>query len=137
MSDDKLIEDMIEAAGKGHAPRITMQRIDALMAAAKVQYHVFPGTTSTVALVTLPNGFSLIGHSAAASPENFDRRIGEEIAFRNARQQLWGLEGYMLRQRLHEMEKHRYGATQTALEPVPAAPAVPAVPETPADPLGR
>lgn len=121
MSDDAEIEAMIEAAGKGHAPRITPKRIDGLMAAAQVQYHVFPGTTLTVACVTLPNGFNLVGHSAAASPENFDRRIGEEIALRNARQQLWGHEGYLLRHLLTQQERHRYGATSLVPEPGPSA----------------
>lgn len=105
MSNDAEIEKMIVEKGKT-APRITKERIDGLIAASKVQYHVFPGTTVTVACVTLPNGFCLIGHSAAASPENFDREIGEAIALGNAKQQLWGHEGYMLRQRLHEIERN-------------------------------
>jgi Phage protein (N4 Gp49/phage Sf6 gene 66) family len=38
--------------------------------------------------------------SAAASPENFDAEIGEKIAYADARNRMWALEGYLLRQRL-------------------------------------
>lgn len=66
------------------------------------QYHVFPGTTLTVCALTLQNGFHVVGESAAASPSNFDEEIGRKIAFDNARNQIWKLEGYLLRSRLAE-----------------------------------
>ena len=62
------VEERIVAAGLT-APRVTPQRIDDLVAAASIQYYVFPGTTLTVCLITLRNGFSVTGESAAASPE--------------------------------------------------------------------
>lgn len=42
------------------------------------------------------------GESAATSPENFDQAIGRKIARENARNKIWGLEGYLLREKLHD-----------------------------------
>jgi len=64
------------------------------------QYHVFPGTTMTVCALTLRNGYIVTGESAAASPENFNQEIGRKIARDNARNKIWALEGYLLREKL-------------------------------------
>lgn len=97
MKDEMEIEAEIQAKGKT-APRLTPADIDA--AILTEQYHVFPGTTLTVCCLTLRNGFTVTGESAAASPENFDAAIGAKIARENARQKIWPLEGYLLRERL-------------------------------------
>lgn len=96
-SDEKSIEAQIQAKGL-NAPRLTPDHIDGRIVSAA--YHVFPGTTLTVCALTLRNGFIVTGTSAAASPENFDPAIGEQIAHRNARERIWELEGYLLRERL-------------------------------------
>lgn len=83
-----------------NAPRLNPDMIDA--AIVSEQYHIFPNTSFTVCLLTLQNGYSVCGESAAASPENFDAAIGRKIARQNARNKIWSLEGYLLRQRLHE-----------------------------------
>ena len=81
------------------AQRITSNDIDGkIMAEA---YHHFPGTTMTVCCLTLTNGYSVVGQSAAASPENFDAEIGQKIARADARDKIWQLEGYLLRERLY------------------------------------
>ena len=81
------------------APRITPYTIDGKI--MDEDYHVFPGTTVTVCCLTLENGFRVIGQSAAASPENFDAEIGRKIARADARDKIWPLEGYLLRESLH------------------------------------
>jgi hypothetical protein len=96
-SDEQSIEKEIQAKGL-NAPRLTPEAIDAVIVSE--QYHVFPGTTLTVCCLTLKNGFTVTGESAAASVENFNREIGEKIARRNARDKIWSLEGYLLRQNL-------------------------------------
>lgn len=99
-------EPEIESAVRGKgltAPRITPEHLDRLVRDSRRQFHVFPGTTLTVCCLTLPNGYSVTGQSAAACPQNFDRVIGERIALADARDKLWALEGYLLRDRLsHE-----------------------------------
>ena len=64
-------------------------------------YYRFPGTTTTVCCLKLQNGFSVIGHSACVDPPNFDERVGRSIAYDNAFQEMWQLEGYRLCQELH------------------------------------
>jgi len=92
------IERDIESRGLT-APRITPDVIDAKISGE--QYHVFPGTTLTVCCLTLENGFTVTGQSAAASPENFDQEVGQKIARADAREKIWMLEGYLLRESLH------------------------------------
>lgn len=97
MSNDQKIEQEIQAKGLT-APRITTERIDEVI--KNIQYHVFPETMVTVCCITLQNGFNTIGESACASPENFDAELGEKIAFGNAKQKIWALEGYLLKEKL-------------------------------------
>jgi exopolyphosphatase/pppGpp-phosphohydrolase len=91
------IEKEIQAKGL-NAPRLTPEAIDAVIVSE--QFYVFPGTTMTVCALTLRNGYLVTGESAAASPENFNEEIGRKIARTNARNKIWALEGYLLRERL-------------------------------------
>lgn len=81
-----------------NAPRLTPDLIDA--AIKEEDYHVFEKTCLTVCCLTLRNGFTVTGESACASPENFDAEIGRKIARDNARNKIWMLEGYLLKERL-------------------------------------
>jgi Phage protein (N4 Gp49/phage Sf6 gene 66) family len=81
-----------------NAPRLNPAHIDAQIVGE--QYHVFPGTSLTVCALTLRNGFQVVGESASASKENFDEAIGRRIARDNARNKIWALEGYTLRNAL-------------------------------------
>jgi hypothetical protein len=83
------------------APRITPQRLDDVITSE--DYHVFTGSQLTVCCLTLRNGFTVTGESACASPENFDVEIGRNIAKKNAREKIWALEGYLLKQKLSEV----------------------------------
>ena len=74
------------------------QMIDDII--ADEDYHVFEGTQLTVCCLTLQNGFTVVGDSACASPENFDAGLGRKIARGNAREKIWALEGYLLKERL-------------------------------------
>lgn len=97
MSDEQKIENEIQAKGL-NAPRLNPEMIDATVVSE--QYHVFPNTTLTVCALTLRNGFIVVGESAAASPANFDQALGRKIARENARNKIWSLEGYLLREKL-------------------------------------
>jgi hypothetical protein len=94
---EQQIEAEIQQKGL-NAPRLTPADIDAVIAGE--QYHVFDGTTLMVCCLHLRNGFTVTGESAAASPENFDVEIGRKIARQNAREKIWALEGYLLKERL-------------------------------------
>jgi hypothetical protein len=82
-----------------NAPRLTPQLInDAII---RNQFYVFEESCLTVCCLTLLNGFTVTGESACASPENFDEQIGRDIALNNARDKVWALEGYLLKEKLY------------------------------------
>lgn len=92
----------LEIQAKGlEAARLTPSLIDACIVGE--DYYVFPGTTVTISLLTLKNGYNVTGESACASPENFDEEIGRKIARENARDKIWQLEGYLLKEKLHKI----------------------------------
>lgn len=93
------IEEAIQAKGL-NAPRLTPDLIDAKI--IDTDYYVFPRSCLTVCCLTLENQFTVTGESACASPENFDPAIGKSVAYGKAREKIWALEGYLLRQRLHD-----------------------------------
>ena len=98
-NNEQAIEQEIQDKGLT-APRLTPALIDA--AIKNEDYHVFGETCLTVCCLTLTNGFTVTGESACASPENFNAEIGRKIAKDNARNKIWMLEGYLLKQRLFE-----------------------------------
>jgi hypothetical protein len=66
------------------------------------QYYVFPNTTLTICKLELKNGFCVTGESAAVSMANFNEEIGRKVARENARDKIWVLEGYLLKQKLFD-----------------------------------
>jgi hypothetical protein len=97
MKDEAALEAEIQSKGL-NAPRLTPAMIDAVIVGET--YWNPEGTTLTVCVLTLRNGFTVTGESAAASPSNFDVEIGKKIARENARGKIWALEGYALRERI-------------------------------------
>lgn len=122
MSDtrEQVFESVIQQKGLT-APRITPYDIDAAIAskhfftAAEGVHGAYfannmvyvgdmPNDVNTVSLpllticvLVLRNGFTVTGESACASPENFNRQIGQQIAYQNARDKIWPLLGFQLR----------------------------------------
>lgn len=99
-----------------NAPRLTPDMISSLI--ASTVYHVFEGTCLTVCVLTLRNGFTVTGESACASPENFNKEIGERIAYSNAREKIWALAGYALKERLYRKQEseNRHWAVKLKVE---------------------
>jgi hypothetical protein len=110
-ASEAAIEAEIKTKGL-NAPRVTPAQIDATILAE--QFFVPPGTTLTICVLTLQNGFNVTGESAAASPENFDEAIGRRIARENARNKIWPLEGYLLRAKLSAETRHTTAAIEMA-----------------------
>lgn len=102
MKDENAVEQEIQSKNL-NAPRLNPAHIDSCI--VDKQFYVFPGTTLTVCCIELLNGFTVTGESAAASPKNFDIEIGRKISYDNARQKIWQLEGYLLKQKLFEQSK--------------------------------
>ena len=99
MNNEIAIEKEINDKGL-NAPRLTPALIDA--AIVSEEYHVFPGTMLTACCLTLRNGFTTLGESACASPANFNAELGRKIAREKAREKIWALEGYLLRESLYQ-----------------------------------
>jgi len=97
--NDKEIENEIKEKGLT-APRVTPERIEKVITSE--DYHVFNGSQLTVCCLTLENGFTVTGESACASPENFNAELGRKIAKDNAKNKIWALEGYLLKQKLYD-----------------------------------
>lgn len=129
--EPKTVEQQIEQEIQSknlNAPRLTPDHIDSKIKA--VEYilprdvckrdngvEVFdaplPLQTLTFCILTLENGFTVTGESACASPENFDAEIGKKIAYDNAREKIWSLEGYLLKEKLnHQIKIQEHFASQ-------------------------
>ena len=119
MSNEKQIEQEIQSKNL-NAPRLTPDHIDAVI--EDVQYFTagdgaygyqtrdetvdtatYPEALNllTFCVITLKNGFTVTGESACVSPENFNAEIGQKIAYENARNKIWQLEGYLLKEKLN------------------------------------
>lgn len=62
--------------------------------------HLQPLGLLTICILVMRNGFTVIGKSAPASPENFNADLGRRFAYEDAIRQLWPLMGFALRDRL-------------------------------------
>ena len=127
MSNEQSIEQEIQSKGL-NAPRLTPDHIDSVIQsvhhftagdgyagalASSEEFNSLPEGERfinppqqldllTFCVIVLKNGFTVTGESACASPENFNAEIGKKIAHQNAREKIWELEGYLLKQKLYE-----------------------------------
>ncbi len=98
MSTELEIEKELQAKGL-NAPRLTPDLIESKI--VKEEYHLLTDVL-TVCVLTLENGFTVTGESACVSPANYNKEIGDRIARDNAKEKIWVLEGYLLKQKLFE-----------------------------------
>ncbi|BEP44035.1 Gp49 family protein [Variovorax sp. V15] len=100
---DAVTEQLIVAKSKT-APRVTPADLADNIVDTEIIKHVGPsGQILRWAVLTTRSGFAVTGRpSAAVSAENDDPEIGVATAIENARNELWPLMGYALKQRLHE-----------------------------------
>ena len=59
----------------------------------------------TLCVLTLDNGFTVLGESACTSPENFDAEVGQRIARADAVRKVWPLLGFALKTKLADCLK--------------------------------
>lgn len=93
------MERGFQAAGKS-APRVTLADLEANIVHTEILKHTtHGGQILRWAIITTKSGFAVTGRpSAAVSAENDDASIGEKVAFDNAKQELWPLMGYALKE---------------------------------------
>lgn len=104
-----------QAAAVAVAPRVTLDDIKAAIASeyrftaeqavGALGYPVAPPLQLlSICILVLKNGFTVIGKSAPASPENFNAELGQKFAYEDAIRQIWPLMGFALRDRLWREE---------------------------------
>jgi hypothetical protein len=60
------------------------------------------GEKTTICVLTLKNGFEVIGKAGCINPENYNHEIGSQIARGRAVDQIWLVEGYLRQQQRFE-----------------------------------
>lgn len=87
------------------APRVTLADLEANIVDVEYVKHVSKGGgILRWAVITTANGFSVTGKpSAAVSEANDNQEIGEKIAYDNAKNELWPLMGYALKEKLNSL----------------------------------
>ena len=58
--------------------------------------------TTTICVVVLKNGFSVVGTNAVVSPINWDAELAAKYSLEDAKRQIWCLLGYSLKSKLAE-----------------------------------
>lgn len=103
MTRDEEIEQMIQDRDL-NAPRVTLENLhDKIKDVEIVKHTSKSGQVIRWAVLTAENGYAIVGkHAIAVSPENDNVEVGERIAIENANDELWPLEGYLLKQKLFE-----------------------------------
>lgn len=89
VSNERLEELLAASPAERVTPDYMKSRV------AKTDFHRL-GETVTICSITLENGYSVRGESACVNPENYNKEIGEKIAYDNAFRQLWPLFGFLL-----------------------------------------
>ena len=124
MSNEKQIEQEIHDKGL-NAPRLTPEHIDSVISgvtyftaaqgwngeaasdertAGLIYPKDGPLQTLTFCVLTLKNGFTVIGESNCV--KNFDAKTRKKIAYENARNKIWLLEGYLLQEQMNQETHH-------------------------------
>ena len=93
--DENQVEEHLQTIST--APRVTLEKVEALMDEVQYWVHVPAGTTTTIASAFL-RGFHLAdGHSYCINAENFNADFGKESALTkahsNAKDAIWKLLG--------------------------------------------
>lgn len=79
--------------------KLTLEDIKSVI--VKAEYHRLTDKLTTCVL-TLKNGYTVTGENACVDASNYVKEIGEKIAYDNAVDKIWILEGYLLQQKLFE-----------------------------------
>jgi len=100
-NSEQQIEQEIQDKGL-NAPRLTPDHIDSVIVGET--YTNLPDGRTVICQLTLKNGFTVDGKSACVSKENFNQEIGNKISRENARENVWQLEAYLLKEKLFKGE---------------------------------
>lgn len=74
---------------------VTYEQIDNLIEESQIQCLTM-GTKTTVVMVVLKNGFTIVESSSCVDKDNYNEELGKEICIGRIKNKLWELEGYKL-----------------------------------------
>lgn len=120
-----LKDDDAKSAETATAPRVTLADLEAAVVAenwftagAAANALNQPSNPAmellTIVVLTIANGFTVVGTSAPASPANFDADKGRLFAKEDAMRKLWPLMGFALRDRLDREAEAELDAEEDA-----------------------
>lgn len=117
-----------ELISKATGPRVTLEQLEANIASYVMlnAYEAAGGLNLpvsehlkllTICMITTKNGFTVTGQSACAWPANYDADIGNRLALEDAKNKLWALMGYHLKETLYlqHTEEKAKGSTDEAV----------------------
>lgn len=84
--------------------KIPAERIDEIMSESRYETIDSAHGSCTVVIMTLPNGFTLVESSGCIDPAEYDHELGVRLCKDALRRKVWQLEGYLGKQRFHEMQ---------------------------------
>lgn len=56
----------------------------------------------TMCFIVLENGFKVEGVSACVDPAKYNAEIGQQMAYENAFEKIWQMEGYLLKEAMYQ-----------------------------------
>jgi len=74
---------------------------DMLAKVEKTTYHDMGDGHTTFCCLHMKSGYKVWGQSACVDSKNFNQAMGEQIAYKDAVDKLWPLEGYLLAEELY------------------------------------
>lgn len=95
-----------------------LDRTDVEGVVSKIHYHQVPESRTIICALTLKNGFVVTGESSCVHESTFDESIGKDLAFRNAIDKVYMVEGYLLRQKLFEQAEAAKPPKRTPVDSV-------------------
>jgi hypothetical protein len=117
---DTEIEQEIQAKGLT-APRVTLEDIEGaivyenyyIVSQAPQSRHDYPDALDRLSfyILVMRNGYTVVGHSACVSHDNFDADLGRKISRQHAIDQCWALFGFSLADQLFNERQVEIRAT--------------------------
>ena len=96
------VEFYSQRGGERVTNTVTNEQIENLFEQSEKKIETY-WNKCTVMTIQLPNGFTIVEHSACVDPTNYDAAIGVEICERKIKAQLWAFEGYRFQSKLGKL----------------------------------
>ena len=72
--------------------KVSLDELNSII--VKKEFKTVEGTRLTICILYIEGGFAVTGESSTIDSTGYNQEIGEKIAFQNALNHLWELEGY-------------------------------------------